>query len=186
MKRLLIAIIILLSVISLHAKLVSIEFKPHFALPLGNFDDLAQNGYGASIAPVIHVLGFADITAGVGYTQWTGEGNNSLRSMTYSMIPVTAGLRVYPLSIANIPAVPGEPYIYVTPGVYIFSTKTVSELFNTENTDKENLYGASAGMGYLIYPGDFGMSLNAGYTMIRGNSNYDCLDLSISIMFTVL
>lgn len=186
MKRVLTVILILLLFSALHAKFVSIEFRPQFAIPLGSFDDRAQNGYGAMVSPVIHMPGFADITAGVGYLQWTGEGNNTIRSVTYSMIPVNAGLRIYPLSIARIPAVPGEPYIYITPGIYLFSTKTVSEFLNTDNTDTQNLYGASMGLGYLIYPGKFGMSINGGYTMIRGASSYDCLDISVSLLFAIM
>ncbi|MFO8062525.1 MAG: hypothetical protein R6U31_06320 [bacterium] len=184
MKKIIIIIFTVLAVVSVNAKLLSIEISPTFAQPLSGFRDNTKSGLGFKAGPNLHLLGFLDISAGVGYLTWAGP-DNAMMSVSYKSIPVFAGMKIYPFKFMGIPAVPGEPFFYMEPGINIFTTETDFFTGNT-NTDKENLTGICIGAGYRIFPGKFGMNVKLDYNYFSGNDPKGFMGISIGILYTLI
>lgn len=185
MKKIIIIIFIVFAVMSVNAKLLSIEVSPSFAHRITGFDDQTKAGYGFRIAPNIHLLGFMDITAGFSYLQFQGA-ENAILNTTYSSIPVFAGIKIYPFKFMGIPAVPGEPFFYIEPGVNILGTETSYFNSSTSTDNSDNLTGVTGGVGYRVYPGKFGLNLKADYNYFTGNQSISYFGLSIGLLFTVI
>ena len=149
------------------------------AIPMGDFGDGYDMGFGGQGNFAYHISPMLDVTASVGYLTWSGKEAD----FTFSSIPVLVGARYYFGQAKFNPYVAGELGMY-------FSTFDVPEIvipgFGTIGGGSESGsdFGFGAGAGFLYKMGpNLDLDVNAKFNSISSEgdaSNY------ISIMAGVL
>jgi hypothetical protein len=141
---------------------VALTLNGGIQIPVGNFSNLVNNGYGASASidysiPIIPV----GISLSIGYDNWAYKtqysySNSGLHEFgnginMYS-IPVTLGPKLF----INIPGFSLEPYIGIDAGI-VFSSSTLAGASYSTNF----IYSPMIGFRYNLPPGIIAIDINA-------------------------
>lgn len=142
------------------------------AIPMGDFGDAYDMGFGGQGNFVYHINPMLDVTASVGYLTWSGNEAD----YTFSSVPVLAGVRYYFGKDKFKPYVAGELGMHFTSFDYEF------EGISASSSDSYFGFGVGAGFLYKMGP-NLDLDVNAKYNSIStegSSSSY------ISIMAGVL
>ncbi len=141
---------------------VALTLNGGIQIPVGNFSNLVNNGYGVSASidysiPIIPV----GISLSIGYDNWAYKtqysySNSGLHEFgnginMYS-IPVTLGPKLF----INIPGFSLEPYIGIDAGI-VFSSSTLAGASYSTNF----IYSPMIGFRYNLPPGIIAIDINA-------------------------
>lgn len=140
-------------------------------LPMGDFGDGYDMGFGGNAIFVYHLQPNLDITGSAGYQTWSGKNAD----YTFSSIPVLAGIRYFFGKGKFLPYVNGELGMhFVTvdvPAIVIPGFGTVGG-----GSSSDSFFGFGAGGGFLYEIGNkLNLDVNAKFNSISsegGSSNY--------------
>lgn len=142
------------------------------AIPMGDFGDAFDMGFGGTGTFAYHINPMFDVTASVGYLTWSGK----VDGYSFSSVPVLVGARYYFGQDKFHPYVSGELGMH-------FTTSEV-EFLGSSFSSSDSFFGFGAGAGFLYKMGpNLDLDVNAKFNSISSEgdaSNY------ISIMAGVL
>jgi opacity protein-like surface antigen len=172
MKKLLFIIVLGLlfsSFINAQGKM-GVGVQAGIALPMGDFGDGYDMGFGGNATFAYHLNPMVDITGSIGYLTWSGKDGD----YTFSSIPVLVGIRYYFGQGKFHPYVTGELGMHFTtvdvPSVVIYGI-TVG---GGSASDSFFGFGAGAGFLYQLSP-TLDLDVNAKFSNISssgGSSSY--------------
>ena len=149
---------------------MAIGFNAGIALPMGDFGDGYDMGFGGNAVFVYHTNPNLDITGSAGYLTWSSK----VGDFTFSSIPVLAGVR-YLFGKGKF-----NPYVAGEVGVH-FTTVDIPEIEILGITVgggsvSDTFFGFGAGAGFLMEVGkNMNLDVNAKFNSISSegsSSNY--------------
>jgi hypothetical protein len=150
---------------------MAVGIQAGIALPMGDFGDGYDMGFGGQGIFVYHINPNLDITGSAGYLTWGGKEGD----YTFSSIPILAGVRYYFGKDKFNPYVAGELgmhfYTFDVPEVVIPGYGTIGG--GSESSSNFG-FGFGAGFLYQLSP-KLDLDVNAKYNSISGDggsSNY--------------
>ena len=149
------------------------------ALPMGDFADGYDMGFGGNALFVYHVSPNADVTLSAGYLTWSGKDSSDF---TFSSIPVMVGGK-YLFGQGKF-----HPYINAELGVHFVTFDMPEyEIFGETygGSTSETYFGWGAGAGFLYQVGNnMDLDVNARYNSIAaegGSSDY--VSIMVGLLF---
>lgn len=145
------------------------------ALPMGDFGDGYDMGFGGNGLFVYHATPNVDVTGSVGYLTWSGK--DALDGATFSSVPVLVGGR-YLFGKGNF-----NPYVAAQLGMH-FTTYDVEVMgFSTSGSD--SYFGWNIGAGFLMGVGkNMDLDVNVLYNTISSEgSSSSYLGILVGLLF---
>ncbi|HCY76827.1 MAG TPA: hypothetical protein DHV28_12975 [Ignavibacteriales bacterium] len=134
------------------------------AIPLGDFGDGYDLGFGGQGTFAYHINPMFDVTGSVGYLTWSGKADG----VTFSSVPVLVGVRYY------FGQDQFHPYISGELGMHFTSSKV--EFLGNSYTSSDSFFGFGVGAGFLYKLGpNLDLDVNAKFNSISSEgsaSNY--------------
>lgn len=134
----------------------------NLALPIGDWSDFAEMGFGGTVSYEHKFAPNLVGTATAGYLMWSGKEDVEGFSYDYSAIPILAGVKFY--------FTPGQGlYAAGQVGFHLFTIDVDVEAFGftASSSASETEFSAAAGVGYEIPVGPKGaVDLNAMFNLI--------------------
>lgn len=157
---------------------VAVGVQAGVALPLDDFGDIYDAGFGGQGTFAIRVSPNVDVTGSVGYLTWSGKDLD----YTFSTIPILAGIRYYFREEKFNPYITGELGIHFT--TVDVPTLIVRGLTISGISASDSFFGFGLGAGFLYQLSPkLNLDVNSKFSSISssgGSSNY------ISIMAGLL
>ena len=110
------------------------------SLPMGDFGDLVNTGFGLTLGGVYHYQPQMDFMAYLGYISWGTESDN----FSFSAIPVQFGGRYFFMAKQD-----GGPYGGALLGIHMLKSKSDYGI-NGENSDTETKFSFAPLLGYEL------------------------------------
>jgi opacity protein-like surface antigen len=150
------------------------------ALPMGDFGDGYDMGFGGNALFVYHASPNVDVTGSAGYLTWSGKEAD----YTFSSIPVLVGAR-YLFGQGKF-----HPYVGAELGMH-FTTVDIPEIeipgFGTfgGGSASDSNFGWGAGAGFLYQIGNnMDLDVNARYNSITGEGgSLDYVSILVGLLF---
>lgn len=128
------------------------------AIPMGDFGDAVDLGFGGQGNFAIDVSPFLQVTGSIGYTTWSYKTNSVTTSGSFSTVPLLAGIRY------TFPAIGFKPYLMAQLGAHFISSKitydyiillvksngTSNAQATYEYSESSTKFGFGAGAGFLL------------------------------------
>lgn len=157
----------------------AISVGGNIAMPIGDWSDVADLGFGGTAS---YEHGFSPNlvgTATVGYLIWGGKEDIEGFSYDYSAIPILAGIKYF--------FTPGKGfYAAAQVGVHLFTVDVEIEVpgfFQTSGSSSESEFGGAAGLGYEIPVGPKGaVDISAMFNLI---SDLNYLGFRVAYQFGI-
>ena len=168
MKKIIILFAIILSATTLiHAQgKMALGINGGVALPLGDFGDGFDMGFGGNAIFIYHTSPNSDVTVTVGYLTWSGKDSSDL---TFSSIPVMVGGK-YLFGKGKF-----NPYINGELGVHFATAETPEYVINGQTyggSVSDTYFGWGAGGGFLYKLGqNMNLDFNVRYNGIASEGN---------------
>lgn len=154
---------------------MALGFNAGIALPMGDFADGYDMGFGGNALFAYRVSPNADVTLSAGYLTWSGK--DVLDGSTFSSIPVMVGAR-YLFGQGKF-----NPYIAAELGMHF--TNFNYEFMGVDYSSSDSYFGWGAGAGFLYQIGNnMNLDLNARYNSIAaegGSSDY--VSVMVGLLF---
>lgn len=160
---------------------MALGFNAGIALPMGDFGDGFDMGFGGSALFIYHATPNIDVTGSAGYLTWSGKDESDV---TFSSIPVMVGAR-YLFGQGKF-----NPYINAELGMH-FTTVDIPEVeipgvgtFGGGSESDSN-FGWGAGAGFLYQIGNnMDLDVNARYNSITGDGgSSDYVSIMVGLLF---
>jgi hypothetical protein len=149
------------------------------ALPMGDFGDGYDMGFGGNGLFVYHASPNVDVTGSVGYLTWSGK--DALDGFTFSSIPVLVGAR-YLFGQGKF-----NPYIGAELGMHFANSDYEYELLGVtySGSASDSYFGWGAGAGFLYQIGNnMDLDVNAKYNSISSEgSASDYVSVMVGLLF---
>jgi opacity protein-like surface antigen len=145
------------------------------ALPMGDFGDGYDMGFGGNGLFVYHVSPNVDVTGSVGYLTWSGK--DAIDGSTFSSIPVMVGAR-YLFGQGKF-----HPYLGAELGMHFASFDY--EFMGVDYSSSDSYFGWGAGAGFLYQIGNnMDLDVAAKYNSISSEgSASDYVSVFVGILF---
>lgn len=160
---------------------MALGFNAGIALPMGDFADGYDMGFGGNAIFVYHASPNADVTFTAGYLTWSGK--DSLDGFNFSSIPVMVGGK-YLFGKDKF-----HPYIAGELGAH-FVTADIPEIEILGETfgggsESDTYFGWGAGAGFLYQIGNnMNLDFNAKYNMIMSeDTSTDYVSVMVGLLF---
>lgn len=151
---------------------IAVGVQGGVAIPMGDFGDGYDMGFGGTGTFAYHVNPMLDVTGSVGYLTWNGK----VDGISLSSIPILAGVRYYFGQGKFHPYVAGEL------GIHFTSSKV--EFFGVSVSGSSSDFGFGAGAGFLYQLGPkLDLDVNAKFSSIATSGSSSSF---INIMAGVL
>ncbi len=112
------------------------------ALPMGDFGDAYDMGFGGTATFAYHINPMLDITGSIGYLTWSGKDLD----YTFSSVPVLAGVRYYFGQDKFHPYITGELGMHFTS--YESPAITILGYTFESHSGSDSYFGFGAGAGF--------------------------------------
>jgi len=163
------SIVLLISGLSFAQGKMGVSVQGGIALPMGDFGDGYDMGFGGTGTFVYNLNPNFSITATAGYLTWSGK----VADFTFSSIPVLAGVR-YAFGKGKF-----NPYVAGQLGMHFVTVKSPSIVvlgIDIGGSASDSNFGFAAGAGFLYaLSNNLNLDVNAMFNSITasgGSSNY--------------
>lgn len=186
MKKLSIILLILAFVSTVtfaQDKKMGVSVQGALVLPMGDFGDVAEMGFGGTGTFLYNLNKNLSITGTVGYISFSGKDDIGLDDYSFSMIPILAGVRYYFTPDKFKPYVSGQLGIYSTSVSYTMPSYTIGGVtFGGGEVDaSDSEFGFAFGGGFLMPLGtSMNLDVNAAYNIV---SDADFLGINVGVNF---
>ncbi|MBE0539709.1 MAG: outer membrane beta-barrel protein [Ignavibacterium sp.] len=132
------------------------------AIPLGDFGDGYDLGFGGQGTFAYHINPMFDVTGSVGYLTWSGKADG----VTFSSVPVLVGVRYYFGQDKFNPYVSGEL------GMHFITSEFKEENSEISISSSDSFFGFGAGAGFLYKMGpNLDLDVNAKFNSISSEGS---------------
>lgn len=154
---------------------MAVGFNAGIALPMGDFADGYDMGFGGNALFVYHASPNVDVTGSAGYLTWSGK--DALDGSTFSSIPVMVGAR-YLFGKGKF-----NPYLGAELGMHFSSFDY--EFMGVDYSSSDSYFGWGAGAGFLYQIGNnMDLDVNARYNSISSEGGAsDYVSILIGLLF---
>ena len=154
---------------------IALGVNAGIALPMGDFGDGYDMGFGGNGLFVYHASPNVDVTGSVGYLTWSGK--DALDGATFSSIPVLVGAR-YLFGQGKF-----NPYIGAELGMHFSSSDY--EIMGVSYSASDSFFGWVAGAGFLYQIGNnMDLDVAAKYNSISSEgSASDYVSVFVGLLF---
>ncbi|GIK62042.1 MAG: outer membrane beta-barrel protein [Ignavibacteriota bacterium] len=158
---------------------IALGVNAGIALPMGDFGDGYDMGFGGNALFAYHVNPNVDVTGSAGYLTWSGK--DALDGSTFSSIPVMVGAR-YLFGQGQF-----HPYIGAELGMHFSNFDYEYELMGVtySGSESDSYFGFGAGAGFLYRVGNnMDLDVNAKFNSISSEgsaSNY--VSVMVGLLF---
>lgn len=137
---------------------MAIGVQGGIAIPMGDFGDAVDLGFGGQGNFAYDVSPFLQVTGSIGYTTWSYKTDSYTTSGSFNTVPLLAGIRY------TFPAKGFKPYVMAQLGVHFISSKiTYDNIYylikaneindvqaTYEYSESSTKFGFGAGAGFLL------------------------------------
>jgi opacity protein-like surface antigen len=154
---------------------MALGFNAGVALPMGDFGDGYDMGFGGNALFVYHASPNVDVTGSAGYLTWSGK--DAIDGSTFSSIPIMVGAR-YLFGQGKF-----HPYIGAELGMHF--TSFDFEFMGVDYSASDSYFGWGAGAGFLYQIGNnMDLDVNARYNSIAGEGgSSDYVSILVGLLF---
>jgi opacity protein-like surface antigen len=155
---------------------MALGFNAGVALPMGDFGDGYDMGFGGNALFVYHASPNVDVTGSAGYLTWSGK--DAIDGSTFSSIPIMVGAR-YLFGQGKF-----HPYIGAELGMH-FTSFDFEFLGLNFWSGSDSYFGWGAGAGFLYQIGNnMDLDVNARYNSIAGEGgSSDYVSILVGLLF---
>jgi len=154
---------------------IALGVNAGIALPMGDFGDGYDMGFGGNALFAYHVNPNVDVTGSAGYLTWSGKDAND--GATFSSIPVMVGAR-YLFGQGQF-----HPYIGAELGMHFANFSY--EFMGVDYSSSDSYFGWGAGAGFLYRVGNnMDLDVTAKYNSISSEgSASDYVSVFVGLLF---
>ncbi len=153
---------------------MAIGVQGGIAIPMGDFGDAVDLGFGGQGNFAYDVSPFLQVTGSIGYTTWSYKTNSYTTSGSFNTVPLLAGIRY------TFPAKGFKPYVMAQLGVHFISSKiTYDYILYLAKTNGIGINDAQTTYEYSASSTKFGFGAGAGFLLPLGPK----LDLDVNATF---